>query len=1115
MKKSRKTKFVCIFLLSAFATIQAFSNVNYFLGNDGDGKGEVREVLQTQNVITGTVTDQAGQTLIGVTVLVKGTMQGTITDVNGEYTLDVGEEAEILVFSYIGMKTQEITIGTQSVIDVILEEDIAGLEEVIVVGYGTQKKINLSGAVDHVDAEELASRPITNISQGLQGIVPNLNIDFNSGEPGKAAEINIRGMTSINAGEPLILIDGVPSDAIELNRLTPQDVESISVLKDASSAAIYGARAAFGVILITTKSGMREGIHVTYNNNLSWEKPTVLPNKITDPYIYLRLKETSTDNTPWDNMNFSDETYLWAKQRSEDPSLPGVRINPNDPTSWEYMGDKDWTEYFLAEYAFSQKHHITIDGSTAKTRFYLSGAYDTQSGALKIADDVFDRYSIRSKVDYQLFEWATIGNNTVITTTDRTKPSYLNIGALYDMEPYDWDKNPDGTWANSDLTNNIGAASVGETGARLTQGGTENDKYTNIQSTFTGELSFWERMVRVNADFTVRRGNDNYRWNYSKYKLGYGPGDVREIGNNEAYRSTTFDNYTVFNIYGTFDKDFGPHHLTAIAGYNQEQSRSEWFKAEKTKVISASLPTIALATGEAYVDESIAGWAIRGAFYRLNYTFMEKYILELNGRFDGSSKFPSDDRFGFFPSASGAWRVDREGFMAPLENIVSMLKLRGSYGSLGNQFVTEYGYIPSMTAYLGSYLIGGSLPQAVSAPPLVSSNYTWEQVTSMNFGLDLGLMDNKLTASFDYYVRDTEGMLTQGKDLPDVLGASEPRENAADLETKGWELSLDYKTRFTVGNKPLSVNARFILSDNTSTITSFDNPNKNLIQFYEGMELGEIWGLQNDGLFQNQTEIDALDETEIIPWGALSIVPGWPKYKDLDGNGLIEKGLTVDDPKDLSVIGNFTPRYRYAVNINLAWNGIDFRAFFQGIGKRDYYPVDYLYWGFYQQPYTGGYVHLNDFYRANDDSDIDRARHSQSYIDAGLADQNLDAKFPVFQSWLADRNLGERIDESEGLAIPQTGYMLDGSYLRLKNLTIGYTLPSSITERANIGRVRIYISGENIATWSELKEFYDPEAITATSVKLDPSVSAARISTGSGYAYPFQKSYSFGINVTF
>jgi len=354
-------------------------------------------------------------------------------------------------------------------------------------------------------------------------------------------------------------------------------------------------------------------------------------------------------------------------------------------------------------------------------------------------------------------------------------------------------------------------------------------------------------------------------------------------------------------------------------------------------------------------------------------------------------------------------------------------------------------------------------------------------------------------------------MLTLGKDLPDVLGASEPNENAADLQTKGWELSLDYKTRFMVGNSPLAINTRFILSDSRAIITSFDNPNKNLIQFYEGMEMGEIWGLESDGLFQNQSEIDALDQSDIVPWGALSIVPGWPKYIDQDGNGSIEKGLTVDDPKDLKVIGNFSPRYRFGFNLSASWKGFDFRAFFQGVAKRDYYPVDYLYWGFFQQPYSGGYAHLNDFYRAEDDSEVDREKHSQAYLDAGLADQNLDAKYPHLQAWLADRNIGERIDESKGLAIPQTAYLLNGSYIRLKNITLGYTLPISAEK---ISRMRIYVSAENVVTWSALKQFYDPEAITQTSVKFDPSVSAGR-QVGSGYAYPFMKSYSFGINVTF
>ncbi len=1080
--------------------------INVIPDNPITGAKDKAAIIQ-QQIITGKVTDsQTGEAMPGVNIMIKGTSIGSSADMNGTYSLSVSDRNAILVFSFIGYITQEIALDGRVILDVALINDVAALEEVVVVGYGTQKKVNLSGAVDQVNATELKSRPITNISQGLQGVVPNLNIDFVSGEPGKAADINIRGITSINAGEPMILIDGVPSDAMELNRLSPGDIQTISVLKDASSAAIYGARAAFGVVLITTKVGLQEGIHISYDNNLSWSRPTILPHKTLDPYIYMRLQETSTDNTPWDNYNYSDETYLWAKQRSEDPTIPGVRINPNDPTAWEYMGGHiDWTDYFLNKFALSQMHHISVDGKSAKTSYYLSGSYDSQNGAIKLAKDAFDRYNLRSNINYSPYDWLKIGNNTLLTTTERAKPYYLSLWDIYNVEPINWDVNPDGTWANS---------YVGQTAARINEGGNISEKYNSFQTTVTGEASFWERIFRINADITLKRGATNYNSYQTKYKIGYGPGDVREEGNNNALRSSTFTNYSVFNIYGTFDKAFGRHQVTAIAGFNQEYSRSEWFMASRDKVVSSSLPTIQLATGDAYVGESIADWAIRGAFFRANYIFNEKYILELNGRYDGSSKFPSTHRFGFFPSASAAWRVDKESFMAPLENLVSMFKLRFSYGSLGNQYVTEYGYIPSMTSTTGYYIIGNSLPQIVSVPPLVSSNYTWEKVVSSNFGLDLGLFDNSLTAIFDIYQRNTIGMLTQGKDLPNVLGAAEPKENAADLKTKGWELSLTYRKDFIVIGKPLTFNTRFILSDSRSWITSFDNPNENLIQFYKGQELGEIWGLKNDGLFKTDEEIAKLDESSIIPWGALSIVPGWPKYKDLDNNGLIEKGLTVGDPKDLSVIGNLTPRFRYGLNLDFTWNGFDFRVFFQGIGKRDYYPQDYLYWGFYQQPYSGGYKHLFDFYRPEDDNEIQRARHSQAYIDAGLADQNLDAKYPILQSWMADRNLGERIDEAQGLAIPQTGYMLSGAYLRLKNLTLGYTLPSSMTRRVKISNIRIFVSGENITEWSEIAKYYDPESITESRVKINPGISAGR-EVGSGYSYPFSRLYSFGLNVTF
>lgn len=1042
--------------------------------------------------VSGTVrTAEDNSVLPGVSIVVKGTTQGTVTNADGEYQLSAPTNGT-LVYSFIGMQGKEVPVNGRNQIDVLLEQELTDIGEVVVVGYGTQKKVNVSGAVDAINSEQLESRPIVNISQGLQGVAPNLNIDFVSGEPGQAARINIRGMTSINGGEPLILIDGVPADAWELNRLTPEDVSDISVLKDAASAAIYGARAAFGVVLITTKSGREEGVNISYNNNLSWSKPTLLPDKTSDPYIYLRLQDLATDNTPWNNFNPTDETYAWAKERSDNPEgTEGVRINPRDETQWEYMGNRDWTPYFLSDYTFSQKHNIQVDGRTEKVRYYLSGAYDNENGALAIAEDLFNRYSIRSKVFYDPFEWLTIGNNTLFTMTERNEPSYLSVWDLYNIAPTAWDKNPDGSWANSE---------VGIEAAQLKDGGKVDNRYNSTQSTFTAEARFFAEALKINADYTIRKGNSNYGWYYSKYKIGYGPEDIREEGVNEAYRSATFDTYNVFNIYSTFNKNFGDHDVTALIGFNQEYNISEWFMARRDNVISGSLPTIALATGEDYVDESITDWAIRGAFYRLNYIFRERYIVEFNGRYDGSSRFPTESRFGFFPSASAAWRIDRENFMESMKPTISSLKLRGSYGSLGNQNVSAYGYIPTMNPSQASYIVGGELPQRVSPPQLVSDNYTWETVETINFGVDFGLFDNRFTGAFDIYQRNTTGMLTLGRDLPDVLGAAEPMENAADLQTNGWELTLTYKNNFLLAGKRFNFDTRFILSDSRAWITRFDNPNKNLDQYYVGMEFGELWGLESDGFFETVEQTQALDQTQLIPWGALSIVPGWPKYIDQDGNGIIEKGYTVDDPKDAVIIGNTSPRFRYGINLNFNWNGFDVRTFVQGIGKKDYYPRHYLYWGFYQQPYEGGYKHLFDFYRPKDDSEVDMAKHSQAYIDAGFANQNLDAKYPIFQSWLADRNLGEGLNSSKGLATPQTRYLLSAAYVRIKNITVGYTLPRELTQKWKIDRVRFFVSGENLGEWSEVSDYFDPEAVT---------------DNGHGYAYPFQRRYSFGVNIDF
>ena len=1070
--------------------------------------GEVLSVVQDQEVFTGKVMDESARPIQGATVKNLNAGISTQTDENGQFSLRAAK-GESIQISSIGYDSKIFVIADQN--SFTLNSNSSNLEELVVIGYGSQKKVNLSGAVDYVSGKELESRPIANVSQGLQGLVPNLNVQFNSGAPGEAAKINIRGITSINGGDPLILLDNVPISSAELNRISPQDIESMSVIKDASAAAIYGARASFGVILITSKSG-KGALKINYSNNFTWNTPTVIPDKITDPYVFSRLLETSTDNTPWDNVNFSEQYYQYAKERSDNPSIADVRIDPSNPKQWEYMGNRDWTRYFLSDWNNTHNHDLSISGSSEKVNYYISTGYNRQNSPIKIADDYFDRYSIRSKVNYKLNDYLSVGNNTVIGLNERVNPSLYSssssMAEIYHVFPTSTLKNPDGSWAYSDVDRNVGA---GRIAAKMVDGGQMRTKRNDLQSTFNAELRLFENKFKINADYTFQRNTRNLNRYTTRYKIGYGPDDIREEGISSAYREAGFSYYNVYNIFGTYNQTFDKHQVTAVLGFNQEDYRWENIVAERQGLISDLFPTVALATGTAEVGEEIDKYALRGAFYRLNYIYDDKYILELNGRYDGSSRFPKASRFGFFPSGSVAWLINKENFLSDV-NWLSQLKVRGSYGELGNQAVSNFGYIPTMEPFESPYLIGGKVNPSIKAPGLVSNHYTWEKVKTYNLGLDFGFMQNKFNGSFDIYRRNTMGMLTFGRELPKILGVKEPNENAADLATNGWELTLSYNDSKDVSGSILNFGATFVLSDSYAKITKFDNPNQRITQFYKGMELGEIWGLESDGFFQNQEEINKLDQTSIIPWGALSIVPGWPKFVDQDGNGKIEKGYVLGDTKDLKIIGNSTPRYNFGLNLNASWKGFDVRAFLQGIGKRDYYPLDYLYWGVYQQPYGNIYSHLLDFYRPNNDSDADRAKHSASYLALGLADQNLDAKYPVLQSWLADLNLGTRVNEAQGAAIPQTRYLLNAAYLRFKNVTIGYTIPNHLLERAKVKNLRVYVSAENLMEWSAVKRYFDPEVLNINTYT-DPTV--ARTREGNGAMYPFQRSFSAGLQLTF
>lgn len=1046
--------------------------------------------------VKGMVTNTLGEALPGVTVQLKNTNVAATTGTDGKFEIKVPENA-ILVFSFIGYEMQEISVDGRTSIDIILNATENSLDEVVVVGYGSEKKINVTGAVDQISGKKLAERPIANLFQGLQGISPGLNITYPGGRPGATPAINIRGITTLTGGgsPPLIIIDGIASTVDDILRLNPQDIGSMSVLRDAASAAIYGARAAFGVVLITTKAGASGGKQrVSYNNYFSWSKRTVLPNQITDPYIYSRVLETATDNTPWDYVNYDDAYYKWAKERSEDPSVEDTRVDPNDPTKWTYMGNNNWNDYFFNKSSASQNHSISFSGGSEIGKgkpfgYLLSADWTKENGLNKLAKDDWNRYGLRAKVNFTPLTWFKVENNLNIYQTISDAPTY-NITDIYYLQPTQVAKNPDGSWANT---------GAGRLAAQITDGGRNTSTRFGFQNIVRGTASFLNNDLQVVGSASFKREIWKYNTDFRKYKIGYGPGDIRESSDLGSVAATNgIVKHDVYDLFATYNKTIATDHsFKLLAGYNQEAYVWSYEAASRDRLISSSLPYLGLTTGESpIVNAAYTTYALQSVFGRLNYTYKGRYIIEGNGRYDGSSRFPKERRWGFFPSVSAAWIASEESFFKPLEDKLSSLKFRVSYGDLGNQSVADFGYIQTLPVGLSSYLINSALPTVITgAPPLsVDPNtYTWERVTTFNVGADMGLLKNRIQVGFDYFVRKTIGMLGPVSELPGVLGSSPPTQNVADLATKGWELTVGYRDNFDIASNPFSFGAKVFISDSRSKITKYKNDQLLLSSYRVGQEIGEIWGLQNDGYFANQAEIDALNESAIVPWGALDIVPGWPKYADLDKNGKIEKGQTVNDPGDLKKIGNTSPRYRFGVNLDFDWNNFDLAVFLQGVGKQDFYPRHYLFWGPYQQPYAGIYEWNLDYYRGASETGADRDRHSASYIAAGLADENKNSYFPVLQAWLADANYGA------GLDIPQTKYLLNAAYLRIKNVTLGYTIPNAITKRFKVSRLRVFVTGENLYEFSSIKKYIDPEAVA----------------DGWGWAYPYQRKYAFGINLDF
>ena len=1061
---------------------------------------EPKPQAKTVNV-SGKVVDNAGEPLIGAGIQVKGTGIGTIADVNGFWTLEGIPEQSVLVFSSIGFRSVEAFVSGRSTIDIKMVEDINFLDEVVVVGYGTQKKANLTGAVDAISGSQLENRSLSNVSEMIQGAMPNVTITFDSGEPGAGGNINVRGFTSINGGSPLVLIDGVPGD---INAVNPKDIESISVLKDAASAAIYGARAAFGVVLVTTKTAKEGKFTVTYNDFFAFATPTTSTDFITTGYDALVLVDNAFSRTigrTYSGYSAEDYQELLARRNDvvEDPSRPWVVVkNVDGRDIYNYYGNYDWWHTFFSDWQPSQSHNLSLSGGTEKLHFMLSGNFYTKDGILKVNPDKFNSFNLRSKVDAQMTPWLKVYNNTAFSSKSYRFTGVANGSEVFRQIvchalPFYVPVNPDGTNVY-DSSKNTYYVGDGYLAAIRAGAGGENKTYQ--LSTSTGMiLNLYKDILTLNADYTYLTSiQDNYvRRQPITYSIE--PGVVEEVSLPVFRIYNTMEQVSIFepqhsaNVFLSYNQTFNEKHsLSATVGLNYEHKSYKRLVGQRDGLTSDTLSDLSLGTENDKVKGGRHAYSLFGTFARINYNYDERYLVEFNGRYDGTSRFRKGKRFGFFPSISAAWRVSEESFFEPAKDIMSSLKIRASFGQLGNQQGSNYyPYISAMSGKLTSWIVNGEKSVAYSSPAAVSEDLTWETVQTTDVGIDMGFWDSRINLTGDFYIRDTKDMLVPGVVLPSVFGTASPQQNAGDLRTMGYELALSFNDERKVLGKPFSYGFNFSFGDSVSEITKFDNPTKSLTTYYEGMRIGEIWGYKVS-LFQSDAEAAAYTVDQSLVNKKLLASPsvewnhyrgGDVKFHDLKEDGIIDQGLyTVDDPGDLAIIGNSQARYNYSFGLNMSWCGVDFSAFFQGIGHQDWYPdkESYGFWGPLSRPYWS--------FLRKDASEM------------CWSEDNSDAYFPVLRGYMA-------LDPEGTLMNVNDRYLQNIGYLRLKNLTLGYTFPDKWMQKIHIQHLRIYFSGDNLFYWSALKTPYiDPEQINASY-------------NHDGNGYPLSRTFSFGIDITF
>ncbi|QNK64771.1 TonB-dependent receptor [Pedobacter sp. PAMC26386] len=1028
-------------------------------------------------VIIGQVNDDSNKPIPGVTVKVKGSKTVVVADANGKFKITVPDKEAILIFSSIGFIPKELSVTPGIEMIVRLEADEGKLSEVVVVGYGTQKKVNLTGAIATIGSEKLESRPLVNLGDGLNGLIPNLNVNVNNGQPGTSATFNIRGYTTIgsnSSSRPLVLVDGIQRDP---NLIDPNDVASVTVLKDAASSAIYGSRAAYGVILITTKTGKKGVTQISYSGSYTTSRPTIMPAYLnSQEYIKMFNDAQRTGSRTGGSVSgspFTARDSIMADAFFRDPANnPAVYPDPGNPKLYRYVGNTDWIKVLYPGWAPQQQHNLSVSGGEGKTTYSASLGYFKQDGLEKVANQIYKRYTPSLKINSDVTSWITFNLNMSMTNTNNNQAAntIINQGGAWipgDLRPLMPVYHPDGHYSGQgSYTNPV--AVINLSGRDINS---QNDFWT------TGRVILKPvDHLTVTADYTWNAFSQFQKSNvipFNEYGVdGVLLGVFPWTNPSQVNENRRNNNYNALNIYTTYENTFNKkHYFKALLGYNQEYQHYQLSNSLAKSLIDPYLPAIGTNTDtKPVVGGTETEYALVGTFFRLNYIYDKRYLLEINGRYDGTSRFPADHRYAFSPSVSAGWNITEESFMQGAKNTINELKIRASYGQLPNQQTpsdaisagAQYPYIATQGTGTVGYLFNNQPGIVVNTPGLISTTLTWEKVQTKNIGLDYTLLNNKLSGSFDYFITDTKDMLVDGQKLPAVLGTGAPLLNQASLRTKGWEFSVGWRDR--VFDNQLLYNVTLGVSDASSTITKYAlNPTFNIDDHYPGEKLGNIWGYQTLGFYQTDAEAASMDNSALAGYKWLA---GDVKYADLNHDGKIGYGNnTLANPGDKKIIGNSTPRYRFGFNLNLSYKDFDFAAFVQGVLKADYAPNDNVFYSFNNSEYDLPYKSTTDYWTP----------------------ENPTAYFarPRFSG--------------QGNKQTQTKYLQNAAYARIKQLTLGYSLPKQLISRLKMQKVRVYVTGANLFTITSLFKGYDPEIIT----------------TGGNYrTYPINRSVSVGLQAT-